>query len=81
MIAEIELITNLKEIDEAKEMGYYPIPEKIKTHRPYYFNIADVKTAFLTIERTHVYVEFEGVDGASLKYTLELEEALTKKFK
>lgn len=79
MIAEIELTVNHKEIDDAKEMGY-SIPEKIKTHRLYYFNIADVKTAFLTIERTHIYVEFEGVDGASLKYTPELEEALTKKF-
>lgn len=80
MIAEIQLVTNLKEIDEAKEMGY-PIPEKIKTHRPYYFNIADVKTAFLTIERTHIYAEFEGIEGASLKYTPELEEALIKKFR
>jgi len=80
MIAEIELTVNHKEINEAKEMGY-PIPERIKTHRPYYFNIVDLKTAFLTIERTHIWVEFEGVDEATLKYTPELEEALIKKFR
>jgi len=74
---KIVLISNIKEIDRAEDMGIEP-PEEEKAYRDVFFNVKDITFAYVTID-DEIIVKIDD-EYLCIKYNDEIIRQLKNKF-